>query len=411
MSYIDEYNNFVDEVKTLIENKKFTKAAGLLKSGLSKNPNDKHWQRFYYSVLIKLKEYKEAKFWLLKFIAKCKSQVDSLYYRGLYYYIEGDITRSIESLKQCFFEDIYYLKKIFYDISFEELRESKEFKSLIYPYKEYKIDNYISLKLLFSKTIIYICDYLFLTCQKVALSLVPSEFDKFEDFKDIDDIIKYYKSKKTLQSEVLISPEEEFWAHCSNLQTWAESGYNTSLLSKNLSFPILVELSKRGISKFAIILKEELIYRIKAGGIKTLLYFIADTEVNYLEYLGEDDLFDGLLSLEEADIMKDITQFIPLEYTLTTSLLDSRRFPSVRSEKKMHFCIEDGHIAELELLLNDYVSSTDYLEAISKISNLKQLKVLSVYITEDIMSDSPLKVYWKSLTNFDNLMRDLDIKV
>lgn len=36
-----------------------------------------------------------------------------------------------------------------------------------------------------------------------------------------------------------IIPETEFWAHCSNLQVWAEMEYNTKLLHRNLAFPLL----------------------------------------------------------------------------------------------------------------------------------------------------------------------------
>ena len=48
--------------------------------------------------------------------------------------------------------------------------------------------------------------------------------DKIESFKN------YYS--------VDITPKQEFWAHCSNLQTWNENYYDTRLIHTNLAFPL-----------------------------------------------------------------------------------------------------------------------------------------------------------------------------
>jgi len=409
MDFFDEFNAFVREVKVLLKEGDYVNAALLLEDGLTRVPKIVVLPRLYISTYIKLSRYEEAKFWLSKLINKCEksSEADALYYKGLYYFLEGKLKLSIEFLRKCFTNEIHYFKKLMYDKDFETIRESREFKRLITPTEVFEINEYITLKLIFSKTLIYICDSLFLTCQKVALSLFPSEFGKYENFNDIDDIIQYYKSSKIPQEKVTISPEEEFWAHCSNLQAWVESGYDTSILSKNLSFPILVELSKRGIKPFIMILKEELLCRIRNGGVKTLIYFITRTEENYLKYLTEEDLFNGLLSVEEAEIIRNIARLIPLEYTLTTSLLDSRRFPSVRSENKLHFCVENSHVTELELLIRSFNLSSQYLGAILKVKNLKYLKGLDIYFFEEFSNNTHDIIFWTSLQNFDELQNEL----
>ncbi|KKK60370.1 hypothetical protein LCGC14_3025040, partial [marine sediment metagenome] len=308
MSFIEDHNSFVDAIKKLIEDKDYIRASTLLKNKLVKEPEVSVFQLFYFEVLIQLHKYKEAKLWLKKFIAKCKSQTDVYYYEGLYYFLEDNLNQSMESLGKCFKRKVYYLKKLSTDDTFDLLKETKEFKKLIKPAKVFQVNEFISLKLIFSKTLIYVCGDLFLTCQKVALNLAPNEFEKYDNFDDIDGAVDFYESKAS-KEEVIITPEEEFWVHCSNLQTWVENKYNTNILTKYLSFPILEELSQRGISYFVTIFKEEIISRIKTGGIKILLYFI---EGDYLNYLSEEDFFDSLLSIEDAEIIRNISNLIPL---------------------------------------------------------------------------------------------------
>ncbi|GAH27524.1 unnamed protein product, partial [marine sediment metagenome] len=63
----------------------------------------------------------------------------------------------------------------------------------------------------------------------------------------------------------LITPEQEFWAHCSNLQTWAEHHYDTRLLHSNISFPLLRRLTEAGDPVAKQFFKDEIAERIKLG--------------------------------------------------------------------------------------------------------------------------------------------------
>jgi hypothetical protein len=171
---------------------------------------------------------------------------------------------------------------------------------------------------------------------------------------------------------------------------------------------LLKELSSRDIPYFTAIFKEELIERIKTGGIKTLRYFIAetDTEESYLKYLSELDLFDNLLHFNEAKIMKSISEFNPLEYTLTTNLRDSTRYTYFRDEKKMHFCLENNYISELEILLDEKSYSDQYHKALLQVKDLKSLEELAIYYSINI-HDSGEKTFIKYLDNFMNLSDEL----
>lgn len=382
MNFIDEYNKFVRNVKSLIALEDYTKAEAILREGLVKDPNDGGFLRFYLTVLLKLKKFEEAKLILIRLISWFESkdsyQTDVLYYKGLYCFLNGNLNRSMNYLKMCFELDISYFKKVLYDTDFDLLRDSVEFEHLITPEREFVVNEYISLRLLFSKTLIYVCKKLFLTCQTIALNIAPVEFEEYVNFSDIDDIVDFYNSRTSTREDISITPEEEFWGHCSNLQAWVENDYNTCVLSKYISFPLLKELHKKGIPQFTLLFKREFLERIRKGGINTLVYFLED-EDGYLQHLTEEELFENLLPYDEAEIMKNISQFIPHEYTLTISLRDSREFGGFRAQKKLYFCVEKGHVVELEVLLGDRYNDEQYHRALLQIKNLQYLEEIEIY--------------------------------
>ena len=391
MTYIDEHNRIVDNVRQLISDKEFDAAADFLRPEVDRDPDNQSFLYFYFVILIRLKRYEEAKPWLKKVVSyheeRSKDQWYSyhpsyLYYSGLYHFINGNIKRSMEFFEKCFRGTIHYLSQILRDETFNIVVESFEFQELIKPKRVVNIDEHITLKLILDKTLIYVCGGLFLTCQKIVLTLAPTDFKDYEGFTGIDDILEFYHAEgrplEVKENKLSITPEEEFWAHCSNMQAWVESGYNTHVLSKHISFPILARLSKKGISQFILLLKEELIDRLKSGGYKTLVHFI---DSKYLDFLSQHELFDLLLSYEEAEIMKEVAKYSRYEYTLTAgSLHDSRTFISLRTENKVHFCFEDNHVVELEILVDDSKLPSDKVYSLlHKVKGLNYLKELAVY--------------------------------
>lgn len=122
------------------------------------------------------------------------------------------------------------------------------------------------------------------------------------------------------------------------------------------------------------------------------IYFINE---NYLKYLSEEDLFSSLLSVEEADILRSISNLNPYQYTLTTNLKDSRRFTSLRDDNKIHFCFENNHITELEVITEQFSLSHQYHNVMFKIRNLNYLRELAIY---DSIGD-----FMEVLYNFDSL--------
>ena len=103
------------------------------------------------------------------------------------------------------------------------------------------------------------------------------------------------------------------------------------------------------------------------------------------------------LPLDEAIIIKNIAKFVPFEYTLTTNLKDSMDFSYLRDDSEMHFCINDNHISEIEILSYGGFSD-ECLRALLQVKDLKYLRELGIYCDKNFI---------KSLNNFNNLEYEL----
>ncbi len=141
---------------------------------------------------------------------------------------------------------------------------------------EYKINNLITIRLQGIKSVIYIKKKPFIQCKFLLLNIPVKKIPETKTLESIDQVEEYLNreaSEVTNLIEINITPEEQFRAHCSNLQVWAENNYNTHLLHRNLSFPLLKALTDAG-DKFAKIrIKEEIFRRYNLGitSVKTFL--------------------------------------------------------------------------------------------------------------------------------------------
>jgi hypothetical protein len=111
---------------------------------------------------------------------------------------------------------------------------------------EFKINKYLTLKLEYGKTKIYVGGKLFRQCKFLLLDLPIDEITELDNIQSIDEAsqkLAYDLERNSREYE--IPPEVEFWGHCSNLQVWAENQYNSQLLHRNLAFPLLKSLEKK----------------------------------------------------------------------------------------------------------------------------------------------------------------------
>ncbi len=87
---------------------------------------------------------------------------------------------------------------------------------------EFKVNEYLTLKLEEGKTNIYIRNDVFTQCKHLKLMELATH------------------------EPTLITPETNFWGHCSALQAWAENNYSLELLDKHFAFLLLKKLRKAG---------------------------------------------------------------------------------------------------------------------------------------------------------------------
>lgn len=154
---------------------------------------------------------------------------------------------------------------------------------------EYKINKYLKLKLEDGQTHIYVDDELFIQCKYLLINIPVNQRRNFDDFNSIDEIKDHLDNSLEHEkaNSFQISPEVEFWAHCSNLQAWAENDYNTNLIHSNLAFPLLKQLYNAGDPKARTVFKEEILKRLESNYPPIFEYLIAR---GFFAYLSREEI-------------------------------------------------------------------------------------------------------------------------
>ena len=119
------------------------------------------------------------------------------------------------------------------DIEAEAVRDViQRYKSRIKekpkPTKIFKINEYITLKLENDNTHIYVNDKIFLQCKYLLINIYPEQLKEYNKIiKSIDDVAELldHSLEGSFYRNYIISPEQGFMAHCSNIQAWVECDY------------------------------------------------------------------------------------------------------------------------------------------------------------------------------------------
>jgi len=144
--------------------------------------------------------------------------------------------------------------------------------------KEYTISDFLTLKLEDGKTNIYIKGKKFLQCKRLMINILKQDNPTYDEIDSIDEAADTFKlslwrntivegpmAKLSHVQNETITPEQEFWGHCSNLKAWYENDYDTRLLHSNLAFPLLRALVEAGDKSARKILKTEILERLESG--------------------------------------------------------------------------------------------------------------------------------------------------
>ncbi|MGB5912463.1 MAG: Rab family GTPase [Promethearchaeia archaeon] len=150
--------------------------------------------------------------------------------------------------------------------------------------REFKINNYLTLKLQNNRTNIYVKGILFNQCKYLLLNIEKDKFQYYEKIESIDEAAETLDRslEGTHFNNFDLSPKTEFWGHCSNLQAWYENDYDTRLLHRNLAFPLLKALAEAGDPLAKKVFKEEIALRLESGYSSVVRYLVTQGYLNYL---------------------------------------------------------------------------------------------------------------------------------
>ena len=180
--------------------------------------------------------------------------------------------------------------------------------------EEFRVNEFITLKLVDNKTEIFIKNQMFRQCKFLLITIPIEQIDAYKELESIDEAAE--KLDKSLErnnsSHFKIPPEVEFWAHCSNIQVWAENNYDTRLLHSNLAFPLLKKLSEVGDPLAKKVFKEEIGKRFQAGNENTQRFLIKE---GYLKYLSKEMI---LSLIPESDLILELERIIQKDMKIRT---------------------------------------------------------------------------------------------
>ncbi len=184
----------------------------------------------------------------------------------------------------------------------------------------FKINKYLTLKLEGGQTNIYVKGRLFSQCKFLLFSFTKDELSDYEEINSIDEIKEKYDHSHEGHSKK-ISPELEFWGHCSNLQAWYENDYDTRILHSNISFPLLKELVKARDQKAKRVFKEEIALRFESNFRNVVIFLLKEDYLSFLE-------------LDEIETLSNNIDFSMWKYELIGLFLFQWKVKAYLSEDK-----------------------------------------------------------------------------
>ena len=235
----------------------------------------------------------------------------------------------------------------------------------------FKINDMISLKLENKETNIYVNGKLFRNCKAILLNIPSREIPNLHDINSIDEAVEKLERERI---NVTIPPHVEFWAHCSNIQTWAELNYDSNILNYMLAFPLLKELATGGDPTAKNRFKSEIVKRLELAYIPIIHFFITEGYFYYFSNDEKTDLWDLVYNALSAslddicdrdDLSRENVTFLTLSHIIHFNKNQKKKADSLLKDsfKKL---FERGHRKSIQALiddsyLHDYFSSKELL--------------------------------------------------
>ncbi|MFX0005918.1 MAG: leucine-rich repeat domain-containing protein [Candidatus Hermodarchaeota archaeon] len=225
--------------------------------------------------------------------------------------------------------------------------------------KEFRVNDFITLRLERNHTVIYIEGKKFLKCKRLLINIPFDKESPLNSIDSIDDLSEFFENEISNEQRIQkfeIPPEVEFWGHCSNLQAWYQHDYNTRILKSDLAFPLLKKLVDLGDPLAKRVFKEELTSRLLNGNFNVMLFLLNQ---NYLQYF-KDEEKEILLDYLDTNIKRITDDFLADDKKLTFLGFKKVRefatvYPSKLSENlylyKLISIIKSQNVREFEYLL------------------------------------------------------------
>ncbi|KKN37185.1 hypothetical protein LCGC14_0766110 [marine sediment metagenome] len=189
--------------------------------------------------------------------------------------------------------------------------------------QEFKVNDYITLKLESKKTNIYVKGELFEQCKFLLLNIPTQDIDSYSEIESIDEIAEKlgWTEDRQLGVDYEIAPGTEFFGHCSNLQAWVENNYDTRLLHRNLAFSLLKKLVDVGDLNAKKVFKEEISKRLASGFPSVIEYL---TEEGYDRYLSREEYLFSFLNIGDGEALLDLEKILGCKFQIKEDLDDFR---------------------------------------------------------------------------------------
>ncbi len=147
----------------------------------------------------------------------------------------------------------------------------------------FELNKYLSVQFRSRNTVIYVRKEPFIACKYLFMNAPSIESAKFFDSIDqMSESLNGQLEREITREEVGLSPEDEFWGHCSNLQVWVENDYDTCLLHRNLAFPLLKKLTTVGDAKAKKIFSKEVAKRFKSRSPTVQKFLVLENHMAHL---------------------------------------------------------------------------------------------------------------------------------
>jgi len=295
---------------------------------------------------------------------------------------------------------------------------------------EYKINEFLTLRLEEGRTQVYVKGKKFLQCKRLVLNISKKDIPIYDNINSIDEAANLYQ-KHLYRNEIVegapprflhedhdITPEQEFWGHCSNLQSWYENDYDTRLLHSNLAFNLLKALVDAGDQNAKRVLKTEVIERFESGYPNTIISIVAAKLLDYFSLEEKKELIrinmpvilkcaPKLLDCFSPEEKKEFVQEnVPIVYEYLKKIAKNAPniFPYIFKERLLDYLDLNE---EEQLTKVDYPIILEFMKKMSKTFNKRYKYILSAIERNILASLNREEIKQVIHQNFDAILKDL----